>query len=430
MASPLPDPGGGYGSLYAALSERIAQCGRGGARFGVLLVGPEHLYRTYAHHGHLETAAWLDAVEARLARALRPQDRLLRCGEGRFAILTADLRNEGHALLAANKVREVAEQPVKNGSGEIALGVVVGVSLFPDHGGDVERLLQCAELAWQSALGGDKAIAVYGAGLDREIEEELRLEHGLDKALENDGLSMHYQPKLMLGDGRPCGAEALMRWQRAGHGFVPPDRFIPLAERSGKIFALTRFAINTAVRQLCEWPASRHPPSVAVNVSARVAQNSELVDMVRTAAAIWSVPLPSLTVEVTETALMSDTEASHRVLGALREIGCRVSIDDFGTGYSYLSSFRNLPADELKIDKSFVQSMRHASADLRIVENVIALAHSFDLTVVAEGVEDGETFAMLSKLGCDCAQGYYFSRPLPQEELIAWLAQRNAGAGR
>jgi EAL domain-containing protein (putative c-di-GMP-specific phosphodiesterase class I) len=217
------------------------------------------------------------------------------------------------------------------------------------------------------------------------------------------------------------GCEALMRWNRPEAGNVPPEIFIDVAEMTGQIDPLTRFAFHRALRQLGEWPKALGPLGVAVNVTPSIVCNPELVDAIQGAAGLWSVPLERLTVEVTENALMVDRERSHRVLTALRELGVRVSIDDFGTGYSSLSYLKQLPADELKIDKSFVMNMLADPADARIVEQVVALGHSFGLEVVAEGVESAEVAAKLAAMGCDYAQGYHYAKPLPPAEFPGWL---------
>jgi EAL domain-containing protein (putative c-di-GMP-specific phosphodiesterase class I) len=214
-----------------------------------------------------------------------------------------------------------------------------------------------------------------------------------------------------------------MRWNRPDSGNVPPEIFIDVAEMTGQIDPLTRFAFHRALRQLGEWPKSVGPIGVAVNVTPSIVCNPELVDVIRNTAGLWSVGFDRLTVEVTENALMVDRERSHRVLTEIRELGARISIDDFGTGYSSLSYLKEIPADELKIDKSFVMNMLTDEADRKIVEQIIALGRSFDLEVVAEGVENAEVADRLAAMGCDYAQGFHYARPLPPQDFAAWLQE-------
>ena len=234
---------------------------------------------------------------------------------------------------------------------------------------------------------------------------------------------MNYQPKLSLPKLEVVGVEALMRWNRPESGNVPPEIFIDVAEMTGQIDPLTRFAFDRALRQLGEWPKNLGSIGVAVNVTPSIVCNPELVDVIRNAAGLWSVDFGRLTVEVTENALMVDRERSHRVLTEIRELGARISIDDFGTGYSSLAYLKQIPADELKIDKSFVMNMLKDESDRKIVEQIIALGRSFDLEVVAEGVENAEVAGLLAEMGCNYAQGFHFARPLPPREFPVWTQE-------
>ena len=215
-----------------------------------------------------------------------------------------------------------------------------------------------------------------------------------------------------------------MRWFHPERGPVRPDIFIGMAERIGKIEDLTWFALNTSLRQLREWPIDGYPFNVAINVTPQIVQKEEFSQLVANALEVWDVDPGQLTVEVTETALMDKPEASFRTLNALKDRGVRISIDDFGTGYSSLAYFKNIPATELKIDRSFVFKMLDNPGDRRIVQTVIDLAHNFGLKVVAEGIENSETHAALVAMGCDSAQGYHYSKPLSHADLCRWLGHK------
>jgi EAL domain-containing protein (putative c-di-GMP-specific phosphodiesterase class I) len=295
--------------------------------------------------------------------------------------------------------------------------------MHPAHGRTPEQLMQCAEIALLEAWKTQAATVVYTERKAEELVAGWDLETQLANALEHGDLVMNYQPKLSLPKLEVVGCEALMRWNRPEAGNVPPEIFIDVAEMTGQIDPLTRFAFHRALRQLGEWPKNLGPVGVAVNVTPSIIRNPELVEAIRSAAGLWSVPLERLTVEVTENALMVDRERSHRVLTELRELGVRVSIDDFGTGYSSLSYLKQVPADELKIDKSFVMNMLADEADARIVAQVVALGHSFGLEVVAEGVESAEVAARLGAMGCDYAQGFHYAKPLPPQDFPRWVQE-------
>jgi EAL domain-containing protein (putative c-di-GMP-specific phosphodiesterase class I) len=231
-------------------------------------------------------------------------------------------------------------------------------------------------------------------------------------------LSVHYQPKVSIATGVPVGVESLMRWLRDGKPVTSPDVFIPLAAEAGLMPAVTWYSLSNSMRTSLELD---HLP-IAVNIAPQILHHREFLDMVRTATATWRIRERSLTFEVTEGALIADLGEATRRLALLRDLGIRISIDDFGTGYSSLSYFKKIPADELKIDKSFVIGMTRDSGDHRLVEAIIDLARHFNLEVVAEGVENPETFTALAQLGCNYAQGYLFSPALSRLGLAEWLS--------
>jgi len=417
----LPAGSSGYADCLEAIRARLAA--REAKLYGiaVLVVYAHQLERLFASAGHVNAGRMLDELRNRLSQVTKPGDYFARLGDRKFVFVLSNLRNQGHALLAANKVLRTGAEPLSAGGQHTNVRLSVGVAMYPGHARAPEALMQCAEIALLEAWKTQQTTVVY---TDRKAEELVAgwdLETQLANALEQGDLVLNYQPKLSLPKLEVVGVEALMRWNRPETGNVPPEIFIDVAEMTGQIDPLTRFAFHRALRQLGEWPRSLGPIGVAVNVTPSIIRNPELVDVVKNAAGLWSVSLERLTVEVTENALMVDRERSHRVLTELRELGARVSIDDFGTGYSSLSYLKQVPADELKIDKSFVMNMLADEADARIVEQVVALGHSFGLEVVAEGVETREVAARLAEIGCDRAQGFLYAKPLPAEEFPAWI---------
>jgi len=251
------------------------------------------------------------------------------------------------------------------------------------------------------------------------------IEGALECALENHQLSLHYQPKISAHTGKPIGAEALMRWNHPTRGLIPPTKFIPVAERIGIMPKLTWWCLNTALRERRNWGEGTDNMSVAVNISALDLTDVGFIDAATNATGIWNTRPDLLCLEVTEGLLMHDISLSAGILNKLHRHGIRISIDDFGTGYSSLAYFKQLPADELKIDRTFITNILKDELDHHIVSTIIQMANKFHLDIVAEGVESQMQQQALTKLGCDIIQGYHVSRPMPQDEFIAWIASQD-----
>jgi len=417
----------GYADCLEAVRARLAA--REAKLYGiaVLVVYVHQLERLSVSAGQVNAGRMLDELRNRLSQVMKPGDYFARLGDRKFVFVLSNLRNEGHALLAANKILRTSAEPVTAGGQHATVRLSIGVALHPAHGRTPEQLMQCAETALLEAWKTQAATLVYTERKAGELAAGWDLETQLANALEHGDLVMNYQPKLSLPKREVVGCEALMRWNRPDAGNVPPEIFIDVAEMTGQIDPLTRFSFQRALRQLGEWPKNLGDVGVAVNVTPSIICNPGLVDVIRSAAG--SVPLERLTVEVTENALMVDRARSHRVLEELREMGVRVSIDDFGTGYSSLSYLKQVPADEIKIDKSFVMNMLADEADARIVAQVVSLGHSFGLEVVAEGVESAEVAAKLADMGCDYAQGFHYAKPLPPKDFPAWVQEWRRSRG-
>lgn len=367
-----------------------------------------------------------------LARQLqsvaRDQDIVARLGDNRFALLLPQVRNRGHAELAIQKLFRLLQSPLQAGDARLTLPVTVGVALFPEHASQAEHLLGKAELALATARVEARH---YLFAPDDPQAQTLSwmwdMEMALDGAIERGEMQMHYQPKIRSSDLRIIGAEALMRWRRPSHGEVSPDVFIPLAERSGRIKQLTLWALNTALRQAGEWNPDQQPFEIAVNLPGELTLQRDLPELLENALQLWGKDKLQLVLEITERSLM-DRDHAMRVLSQIRNLGVQVSIDDFGTGYSCLAYFKNIPADELKIDQSFVQGLLTDTASADITTLIIDLAHRFGLKVAAEGVEVVETFDMLKRGGCDIVQGYLFGRPMPASSFGDLLDSYDPGA--
>jgi predicted signal transduction protein with EAL and GGDEF domain len=424
--APIPAATSSYADCLEAIRDRLAA--RESRLFGiaVLVVYVHQVEQLYATAGPANAARMLDELRNRLSQVNRPGDYFVRLGDRKFVYVLSSLRNEGHALLTANKIQRTGSESLAAGGQHATVRLSIGMAMFPAHARTSEQLMQCAEIALLESWKSSQTTVVYTARQAEQLAAGWDLETQLGNALEHGDLALNYQPKLALADMSIAGAEALMRWNRAGSGNVPPDIFIDVAEMTGQIDPLTRFAFQRAMRQMKEWPKSLGPLGVAVNVTPSIIRNRELVEVITNAASTCSIELSRLTVEVTENALMVDRERSHNVLTELRSLGVRVSIDDFGTGYSSLSYLKEIPADELKIDKSFVMNMLASKADRNVVEQIVALGHAFGLVVVAEGVETETVSGELAAMGCDFAQGFHYAKPLPPDAMPRWAGEWRA----
>lgn len=385
---------------------------------GLIVIHIADYDRLMANYGYKSTNEAAAELARRLASRMRDKDVIIRISESRTAVIVNALRNPGVLVLAASKLRETCITPIQIADEKIVLNVHMGLASGPDGAEESETLYHNAETALLTAISEQTEFESFKPDQRERAGRSLQLESDLDKAISERAFEVHYQPKVAASSFRPTGAEALLRWNNPRCGFVPPDVFIPLADRPGRSEPLTSFVLSTAIRHAQEWPDTL---PVSVNISTGMLLSSEFVEMVGNALGMWDFDPGRLCLEVTEGALMRDPEASHAVLRSLRGLGVRFSIDDFGTGYSSLTYFKTIPANELKIDKSFVRNMLLDDGDRRIVNAVVQLAKGFGMQVTAEGVEDEDTALALAQLGCDQLQGFYFARPMPKDQLVAWL---------
>jgi diguanylate cyclase (GGDEF)-like protein len=356
-----------------------------------------------------------------ISRRLRvsfENDVVARVGADQFAVLS---KTAGTDQMLAATVLAVFRAPFLIAGSLIAVQGRVGIARSPDHGETGVMLTSAAESATRSARKLVTGWAVASKTLSGDSEARLRTLGELRQALDRNELRLHYQPLLDVTTGSVVGFEALMRWQRDGE-LVPPAQFIPLAEQTGLIVPLTDWVVNEALRQSAEWARVGHPARISVNVSAKaIGAASHLETVIAEAALEHGVAASQLTVEVTETDVMTDPVRASQTLSGLKKLGVRVAVDDFGTGYSSLSYLNALPLDEVKIDQSFISRLLLEPQTSLIVRAAVDLSHALGLDAVAEGVEDAATLARLTELGCDRAQGYFFARPMPADAVLPWL---------
>lgn len=363
----------------------------------------------------------LQLIGERLRGAMFAGDTLARLGGDEFGILAriASVEDVGRIV---ERITRSLDAPVMIEGLPIVVEASIGVAIAPPHATDAGRLLQCADVAMYQAKATGSVHAVYAPELDKNRPERLALLGELREAIEAGDLVLHYQPKIELKSGRVVGAEALVRWQHPKRGMIPPDEFILSAERTGLIKPLTRWVLNEALRRWLIWRRDGGPSCVAVNLSARSLYEPNLPQQIAEVLLSCSVPAEALELEITESAIIADPKRAIETLQQLVDMGIRISIDDFGTGFTSLGAIRKLPVQEIKIDKSFVLGITGDKSEETIAQVILDLGHNLGLNVVAEGVETEAVARRLAFLGCNCAQGYLFSKPLPGEQFAAWFA--------
>jgi diguanylate cyclase (GGDEF)-like protein/PAS domain S-box-containing protein len=363
----------------------------------------------------------LAEVGKRLGRLIRKTDILASLGGDEFVVVLEGA-DTAEALSVANVLRRDLEEPFLIRSQSLYLTPRFGVAVYPEHGTDFPTLLRRGDVAVQFARQRGESLQIYDAAGDQETADALTLVADLRRALGGDELELHFQPKIDLRTGDVRGVEALARWHHPTLGWIPPTRFTELAETSGLIAPLTVWVLHAALAQCAGWQKQGRPMNVAVNLSARSLHDITLADTIARALDQWSVDPSLLTLEITETSFMLNPAAGMELVRRLHEMGIRISIDDFGTGYSSLAYLQRLPADEVKIDGSFISgSAARGEAGAVIVNAIVKLAHLLGIETVAEGVETEESVRALREIGCDLAQGHVFARPLPPHELDAWM---------
>jgi EAL domain-containing protein (putative c-di-GMP-specific phosphodiesterase class I) len=299
--------------------------------------------------------------------------------------------------------------------------------MFPQHGDDPEVLLRQADAAMYAAKQAQSGYRVYSDDLGHGADDRMALQGELRQAIAGNELVLHYQPKIDFNAAQVSGVEALVRWQHPVHGLMAPDKFISLAEQTGLIKPLTKWVMKTALRQYEEWYRAGLILSMSINVSAISIQDPEFPDQMAKMLEDFDVPISQIELEITETAVMSEPVRAVECIRKLSALGFQVAIDDFGTGYSSMAYLKELLVAKIKIDKSFVKDMATNHNDAVIVRSTVELGHNLGLKVVAEGVEDQAAWDKLKVLGCDSAQGYYMSRPLPSTDFLDWLRKSTWG---
>jgi diguanylate cyclase (GGDEF)-like protein len=393
------------------------------ARLAVLFIDLDGFKPVNDSLGHASGDLVLKDVAKRLLELARQSDTVARVGGDEFLVLMEDVADPQDCAALARRFVDAMRQPFELDERRVHISCSIGISLYPDHGNQQNLVTRADAAMYAAKRAGGSGYAVFEPRMDSGALEQLTLQTELREALAGGQLELHYQPKLGVRQVSVVGAEALIRWNHPTRGMLAPGLFIPLAERCGLITEIGNWVIDEACRQMGEWTKEGVRMFVAINLSAHQLRQEDLVARIRQALERHQLEPAQLLCEITETVAMEDTAVTHAVFDGLRELGVFLSIDDFGTGYCSLSYLRQLPAQQLKIDRSFVMDLDTSSHARSVVQAVVHLAHALDLKVVAEGVETDKQRDILLQLGCDELQGYLFARPMPAGMLLPWIAQ-------
>ncbi len=420
--------------------DRVGQALRAGDRansqLAVLIIDLDRFKEVNDTFGHHYGDGLLVEVAARLQSVVRLGDTIARLGGDEFAVLLSEVSGLEEATGIADRITKILETSFTVDEITIDIEASIGLAHSQEHGRDAAQLQQYADAAMYTAKTHGLGLSVYQRSAAASAPARLGLLGDLRRALNHDELTLYYQPKVAIdgtyspkkldsGTNDPSriavvGVEALLRWHHPEKGVIPPDSFIPLAEHTGLIGPLTRYVLNQAIACAGQWHQGGQDIPVAVNLSARNLLDSDLPEVVSALLTRHRLPAALLHLEVTESAIMTEQTRAARLLRELSELGIQISIDDFGAGYTSLSQLKTLPLHELKIDRSFVTTMTEDPANATIVRSVVELGHNLGLTIVAEGVETADALNALGGYGCDVAQGYLFTPPLPLEKFDAW----------
>ncbi len=408
--------------LFDRLAEALEAARSENRLIALLLMDLDRFKDVNDTFGHHFGDVLLKQVAFRLRNQLHVDDTVARLGGDEFAIVLTSALDANAVAMTARRILNTLQQPFVVEGQVLEVGASIGIALSPQHGNDARTLMRRADIAMYAAKQSNTGYTFHDRdeGESRD-PDQLSLVVEMRGGIERDEFELYYQPKRHLRSGLMTRAEVLLRWNHPTRGLLLPASFIPIAERTGLIKMMTDWILDRALQQCRAWQDAGAPVHIAVNVSAKSLLEETLPSKVQSALDKWNVDPRFLKIEITESSIMADPAHALAIMSMLQSMGVRLSVDDFGTGYSSLTHLRELPIDEIKIDKSFVMGMMTSDADAAIVRTVIDLAHNLGKQVCAEGVEDATTLLCLEQMGCDLAQGYFISRPVPAAGLMTWL---------
>jgi len=413
--------------FYDRLEQITLTASRYKAQFSLMMMDLNRFKNINDTLGHHIGDQLLKTVGERLQTILRESDTVARLGGDEFAALLPAIDHDEGATIVAEKIVNALNKPIAVEGHNLSIGISIGLVRCPRDGDKTTLLMQHADVAMYHAKRKGLGYVFYNKSMDSENLFELTMESELRQAVEGEVFELYYQPKIDIQQGRIAGAEALIRWAHDEHGFISPEKFIPLAEQTGLIQTLTEWVLKQALTQCAAWHANNINIGVSVNLSAYSLNDIDLIDTVHHTLAEAKIAPQWLTLELTETAIMADANHALDTLSRLNAMGVRLSVDDFGTGYSSLAYLKRFPVNEIKIDKSFVVDMLNDVSDAVIVRSTIDLAHNMGMKVVAEGIESQDAWDKLAELGCNLGQGYHMCRPCPATDFEKWVYESRWG---
>jgi len=413
--------------LYERIEQAMLKAERDQVPISVLLMDLNRFKEINDTLGHFYGDYLLQMIAPRLRKSIRKSDTIARFGGDEFAVVLPGVELE-QAIQISEKIALSMEEPFQIEGNLLSIDVSIGIALYPDHGNDSDTLLQHADVALYAAKKSSNACyAIYNADHDEHSMERLMLTVELREAIKKEEIILYYQPKYSLLEGKVCGVEALVRWQRRpDEDLLLPMSFLPVAEKTGLIRPLTYLIFDKVFEQMSFWNKEWDILPVSINLSTKVLHDLELPDQVHTLLKKWKIDPAFIILEITESSMMVDPDLAFKIIQDLISLGLKLSIDDFGTGYSSLALLKRLPGCELKIDQSFIAEMDKNMNDMAIVQTSINLARNMELKVVAEGVETRESLEKLIDMECEMAQGYYLCSPVPPEDIRGKIAALNA----
>lgn len=407
------------------LTQAMAQCRRHDRHLAVMFIGLDRFKRINNALGHPVGDEMLKRVARTLATVVRESDSVFRYGSDEFVVVLGDITDPSQIKGVAEKLLAAISTPQPVEGHDLTVTASLGISLYPADGFDAVALIKKAETAMRNVKEtGPNDYRFFTEDMNRRARQQQTIESGLRLALQRKEFILHYQPKLDLRSGKVVGVEALVRWDRPGHGLVYPSDFIPVAEDSGLIVPLSQWVLQEACQQACRWQAQgMRPLYLSVNISAIDFRQRGFVEGIARTLKETGLHPTQLELEITESVLMQNVDTTVAVLKAIKQLGIRLAIDDFGTGYSSLSYLQKFPVDVLKIDQSFVGDLSIDSNDAKLVSTIISLGKSLNLHIIAEGVETREQLEFLKIHQCEEAQGYYFSKPVEPPDFAQWVVE-------
>ena len=411
--------------LIAFISNEMKKYQKDERNIGAIILKIYSLKQIVNTHGFRVSDNFLASTINNIHGVLKSQDSVHRINEDELVIILPGILNEGHLLLAANRIMQLFDNQIILEKKPITVRIAMGAALFPELSDDAEDLLLKSSIALEEAIDKGVPYKISRPEESTSIQSSLIIESQLRNAIESNELEVHYQPKLDIKNRTIVGAEALARWNHPVHGLLPPNYLLAIAEKLNLINNFTSTILNTALKQAREWRGIGADVGISINLTSSNLLDDTLIENIQRAITLWEIPPGKLMFEISENAIMTNPDVTLPAIQNINAIGVRCSIDDFGTGSSALAYLKKLPVSELKIDQSFISNLLEDERDSLLVDSIIYLAHNFHFQVTAEGVSNEEILSRLAHMNCDIAQGFHIAKPMPNAQFKQWMKGTN-----